>query len=208
MPQKRKSEQSQQGSKSEKKQQAAVHAAALALAAQHGWVDISVAEIYAKAGVSLPSGIGKTVWPIVADILASLDAAVLADVHDRLGGRWRDDMFELLMTRFDLMQAQRDAYSDIMPAALTRSCHAGPVLTRRLTQAMHAMIDQANVPVDGLRRHAAVVALAGIYLSLLEVWRQDDSADLSKTMAAVDQRLNWFENILSSLSGRQTDDHA
>lgn len=202
MPQKRKSEQSQDTGKSQKKQQMALHEAALALAAEHGWVDLDIREIYAKVGIGMPAGTSKTVWPMVSDILATLDEAVLADVQDRLGGSWRDDMFELLMTRFDLMQGHRDAYSDIMPAALARACHAGPVLTRRLTRAMHDLIDHAGVPVDGLRRHAAVVALSGIYLSLLEVWRQDDSADMAKTMAAVDHRLNWFENILSSLSGR------
>lgn len=208
MAQKRKNKQSQDAGKSQKKQQAAVHAATLALAAQHGWVDITVAEIYAKAGIPMPASAAKTVWPLVSDILASLDARVLAEVQDRLGGSWRDDLFELLMTRFDVMQEHRDAYSDIMPAALARSCHAGPVLTRRLTQAMHDLMEQASVPVDGLRRHAAVVALSGIYLSLLEVWRQDDSADMAKTMAAVDHRLGWFENILTTLSGRQTHDHA
>lgn len=208
MPQKRHSEQGQQAPKSQKKQQAALHAAALSLAARHGWVDISVSEIYAAAGILPPASAEKTVWPLVADILASLDARVLDEVKDRLGGSWRDDVFELLMTRFDVMQEHRDAYSDIMPAALTRSCHAGPLLTRRLTQAMHDVIEHANVPVDGLRRHAAVVALAGIYLSLLEVWRQDDSADMAKTMAAVDHRLGWFENVLAGLSGRQAHDHA
>lgn len=208
MAQKSKNEQSQETGKSQKKQQMVLHEAALALAAEHGWVDLGIDEIYAKAGIALPAGAPKTVWPLVSEILATLDEAVLADVHDRLGGSWRDDMFELLMTRFDLMQSHRDAYSDIMPAALVRSCYAGSVLTRRLTRAMHELIEYAGVPVDGLRRHAAVVALSGIYLSLLEVWRQDDSADMAKTMAAVDHRLGWFENILSMLSGRQAHDHA
>lgn len=208
MPQKRKSEQSQDTGKSQKKQQAALHAAALSLAAEHGWVDITTAEIYAKASLALPANAPKTVWPLVADILASLDMRVKAEVQDRLGGAWRDDLFELLMTRFELMQPERAAYSDIMPAALTRSCHAGRVLTPRLTREMHEIIEQAGVPVDGLRRHVAVVALSGLYLSLLEVWRQDDSTDMAKTMAAVDQRIGWFEKILATLSGRQTDDRA
>ncbi len=208
MTQKRKSEQAQDTGKSQKKRQAALHHAALALAAQHGWTDLSLGEIYAKASLDMPKSAPRTIWPLVSEILGTLDEAVLADVQDRLGGSWRDDLFELLMTRFDLMQAHRDAYSDIMPAALVRSCHAGPVLTRRLTRAMHAMIEQAAVPVDGLRRHAAVVALTGIYLSLLEVWRQDTSADMAKTMSAVDHRLGWFENIVSSLSGRQAHDNA
>lgn len=208
MPQKRKSEQNQKEGKSQKNQRDVVHGAALTLAAQHGWVDITVAEIYAKAGISLSANAPKKVWPLVSDVLASLDARVLADVRDRLGGSWRDDLFELLMTRFDLMQMQRDAYSDILPAALARNCHAGPVLTRRLIGTMHDMLIRAGVPVNGVRRQVAVVALAGIYLSLLEVWRQDKSADLAKTMAAVDQRLGWFENMISKLSSRQAHDYA
>lgn len=206
MPQKHRSEQGQDTGKSHKKQQAALHAAALTLAARHGWSDVTASEIYAEAGIR--SSAPPTVWPLVTDILASLDVRVQQDVRDRLGGRWRDDMFELLMTRFDLMQPHRDAYSDIMPAALANPCQAGPVMTRRLTHSMHQMIEQAGVPVTGLQRHAAIVALSGIYLSLLEVWRQDDTADLAKTMAAVDQRLGWYESILATLSGRQADHRA
>lgn len=204
MPQKPRSEQSQGADKSEKNQRPEqVQAAALALAAKHGWMDLTVGEIYAAAGFKTPLNAPKTVWPIVADILSTLDRNVSADVQDRLGGSWKDDLFELLMTRFDLMQPMRDAYSDIMPAALNRPCQSGRVLTRRLTQTMHDMIETTQVPVDGVRRHAAVVALSGIYLSLLEVWREDDTPDMAKTMAAVDQRLGWFADMLSMMSGRK-----
>lgn len=206
MPQKRRSEQPKDASAGRKNQDPAVlHAAALRLAARHGWLDITPAEVYAEAGLTPPAKLPPHIWPWVADILARLDTQVDVDVSDRLGGSWRDDLFELLMTRFDLMQENRDAYSDIMPAALNRPCQSGSIMTQRLTRMADGMLARAQVPVTGVRRHAAVATLAGIYLSLLETWRQDESADLAKTMAAVDQRLNWLQKVLDGMSGGQAD---
>jgi AcrR family transcriptional regulator len=183
-----------------------LHAAALRLAAAHGWTDLSLGEIYAEAGVAMPRDVlnrrGGT-WPLLSEILSSLEAAVNADVESRLGDSWRDNLFELLMTRFDQMQGDRLAYADIMPAALTRAHQAGPYLSPRLVQAMDRAIDLAGVPVAGLARPVAVAVLTGIYLSLLETWRHDDSVDLARTMAAVDKRLGWFETVVEKLSRGQ-----
>lgn len=193
-----------QNKKIDQSDKAALHAAALRLAALHGWVDLTPGEVYTEARLPPPQYMmrdNKAIWSLVDDILASLDEQVHTLVAPSLSANWRDNLFELLMTRFDLMQPDRLAYVDIMPAALTRACAAGPLLTRRLLRAMDAVLTTAQVPLPKALRPLAVSTLTGIYLSLIETWRQDDSPDLAKTMAAVDKRIGWFEKILRETPG-------
>lgn len=206
MPQNNKNHQKNSGQNAAS--QARLHAAALRLAAAHGWVDLTVAEVYAAADLPLPQhslNDGPAIWDLVDDILASLDDKVASDVDSRLGPVWRDNLFELIMTRFDLMQPDRLAYADIMPAAVTRACAAAPRLSSRFVRTMDDMVSRAQIPVSRLGRPVIVTAVTGIYLTLVETWRQDDTPDLAKTMAAVDKRIGWIERLLqnAALSDRQ-----
>lgn len=205
MPQKRKSQQPHvKAEKPGRSSTPALRQAALTLAGKYGWIDLTAEEIYAAAGMAVPAQGPLSVWAIVEDILSSLDAEVAKDAASRLSpDRWRDNLFELLMTRFDQMQGAREAYGDILPATLARPVRAGHRLSRRLLATMDDILQAARVPLDRARRPLAVAALTTIYLSLVDTWRQDESADLAKTMAAVDKRLGWFEQLLNTRLGRQ-----
>ena len=48
-----------------------------------------------------------------------------------------------------------------------------------------------------------VKGLGVIYLMVFRVWLTDDTADLSRTMAALDSRLRQAEQFSNSLPGRQ-----
>jgi hypothetical protein len=51
------------------------------------------------------------------------------------------------------------------------------------------MLEASGVSCAGWRGLARTHLLTGIYLSVLRVWLDDDSADAMKTMAALDRRL-------------------
>lgn len=192
MPQKNPDNQSSQRAKVK------LHAAALHLADEQGWSGLTLAQVYTQAGLAMPKdAVDAPIWPLVADILSSLDRETHAAVSANLGDNWRDNLFEILMTRFDLMQPHRAAYASILPSAVTSACRSAPLLGRSFAAAMQDMARQSGVPAEGLRRPLATAALGALYLSLLETWRQDDTADLAKTMAAVDKRLGWYEEFLS-----------
>lgn len=181
-----------------------VHSAALALAGARGWADLTPAEVLKAAKLkNWPHKAPDTIWQILFDILSTLDATVQTDVQERLGDSWRDNLFELLMTRFDQMQPHRKGYLAIMPSLLAHPRTANR-LTRRLLKSMAKNLDLSGMPT-GKRKPLLVVTLTAIYLSLIDVWRQDETADLSKTMAAVDQRLNWLEEVRRL--GRKGDAH-
>jgi DNA-binding transcriptional regulator YbjK len=187
MPQKKKTSQPQR-----------IAAAALALAEKDGWGGIYPGKTAKKAKlpVAAVTRAFPDVWALLLHILGDLDAQVEAEAETS-GAAWRDDLFEILMARFDLMQAHRSAYAAILPALL-KAPQTAPRFAKRHLTAMQRMLEQAEAPATPI--HAA--ALGAMYLALADTWKKDESPDLSKTMAAVDKALGGFERFLSPCSAR------
>ena len=66
------------------------------------------------------------------------------------------------------------------------------------------MLEAAGIPSDGIAGALRVKGLGVIYLMVFRVWLTDDSADLSRTMAALDARLRQAEQFSNSLPGRRS----
>lgn len=162
--------------------------AALRLAARQGWRRTGLAEIAAEAG--LPLDEAYAACPSKPALLARLhrriDRAALADGGDA-GETPRDRLFEVLMRRFDALAPHRPALRAILrdslgdPAALLGL----PPLVCSMTW----MLERAGLPAAGWRGRGRAHVLAGLYLSVFRTFLEDDSADLARTMAALDRRL-------------------
>ena len=179
--------------------------ASLTLAAERGWRSLSLPEIAEAAGLSLADVYRKfsSKQAILEGFSQKIDAALLEEIEAELevDEPARDRLFDTLMRRFDLLQPHREALSRITydqlndPLALCGSLG-------QLLVSMRWMLDAAHIPSDGLRGALRVKGLVAIYLSLIPVWLRDDSADQSKTMAALDARLRRVEGVVSRLDGR------
>jgi AcrR family transcriptional regulator len=169
--------------------------AALTLAAREGWRHTAMADIAAEAGLSL--GEAYAAAPSKLALLAAfhrrVDQAALAVAADGTEPA-RDRLFDVLMRRFDALAPHRPALRSILrdsfgdPAAML----GVPALLR----SMGWMLEAAGISTAGLRGRLRSQLLAGLYLSVLRVFLDDDSADLSRTMALLDQRLRWGESWL------------
>jgi hypothetical protein len=63
---------------------------------------------------------------------------------------------------------------------------------------MARMLEGAGETADGLGGCARTAALTGIYLYAVKVWKNDDSPDMGKTMAALDKALTYAEETANS----------
>lgn len=183
MAQKRKSDQSK-----------LIAEAALSHADKVGWDGLALKDVAKKAKLSLEvvTGIFPDTWALLLYVIQMLDAETLAAAEP--DGNWRDGLFELLMTRFDLMETHRAAYLSLLPALLKHP-QAAPKFLKPFYGSMRAMLEHANAPASPL--HAA--GFGALYLSLLDAWKNDETPDLSKTMAAADKRLEFFEKAAGAL---------
>jgi hypothetical protein len=82
---------------------------------------------------------------------------------------------------------------------LARDPLAALTLSRALGRSMAVVLEAAGVSADGLPGALRRNALAAMHLAVLRVWLSDDSADQSKTMAALDHRLKRAERWIQSL---------
>jgi AcrR family transcriptional regulator len=179
--------------------------AAVEQAAFEGWSRLSVAAVAEHAGVPLGDA-----YAAVADkpallraILARTDRLVLADGPAAADEPPRDRLFEILMRRFDVLQADREGYQAIL-RELPRDPVSGVLLLPHMATAMGWMLEAAHVSSAGLFGSLRIKALSLVYLNTLRIWMDDDSADMARTMATLDSGLRqaeaWAER-LSAFSG-------
>tara|TARA_E500000305_G_scaffold78949_1_gene64738 strand:+ start:3221 stop:3835 length:615 start_codon:yes stop_codon:yes gene_type:complete len=174
----------------------------LLVAGEQGWSDLTIEMVAERAGVSAPEANSlysgkRAILNALADRFERLaDATVDAEARDP-SLPVPERLFDAIMTRFELLQEHRDGYAAILAAARMDPGMALAGLTR-LTPAMGSVLRQTGLgrrgPAGCLRRKV----LAGLYLSVLQVWLKDTSEDLGPTMAALDKRLRRLDEMLSS----------
>jgi AcrR family transcriptional regulator len=169
--------------------------AALTLAARQGWRRTGMAAIAAQAGLSL--GEAYAAAPSKLVLLAAfhrrVDQAALAIAADGAEPA-RDRLFDVLMRRFDALAPHRPALRSILRDSLGDPAAVFGVPA--LLSSMGWMLEAAGISTAGLRGRLRSQLLTGLYLSVLRVFLDDDSTDLARTMALLDQRLRWGESWL------------
>ena len=178
----------------------AVVEAAFALAAARGWRHVALADIAAEAGLSLADLYAA--FPDKRAILsffgARIDAKVLAGTgEDMAGESRRDRLFDLLMRRLDALAPHRAGVR-----ALLADARRDPLFALagapRLLRSMAWTLEAAGIPTAGIGGVLRAKLLAGLYLSILRVWVDDDTPDMATTMAALDGRLRQTERFLGA----------
>jgi AcrR family transcriptional regulator len=180
--------------------------AALAVAAEHGWCRLTMAEVARHAGVALTDAYDT--FPdrtaLLAGILAATDRAVLAAGDAEGGESPSDRLFEVMMRRFDVLQTRREGYRAILRDLPADPC-AAIALMPRFARSLAWMLEAAGLSSAGLAGNLRTKALAVIYFDALRVWLTDDSADMAKTMAVLDKNLSRARQLAGCcplLSGR------
>lgn len=169
--------------------------AAMALAAERGWRGLSLAEVAARAEVSLADLVDA--FPSRSSILDAygrrIDERMLAGGHET-EGPVRDRLFDVLMRRFEAMAPDRRAL-----AAILRDGGIDPLAAlcglRRFGRSMALTLEAAGLSSEGLAGLARIEALSIVALYAFRVFLDDDSADLSRTMAALDSALRRAEGV-------------
>jgi ubiquinone biosynthesis protein COQ9 len=170
------------------------------LVADKGWRGTSVAE--AARAAALPLAEARVRFPGRVAVLRQFgrmaDQAALAETP--VDGTIRDKLFDLLMRRFDALQAHRAGMIALLralpsepPTALLLAC-----ATRR---SMRWMLEAAGVSTAGLRGTLRVRGLVAVWVWTLRAWERDENADLSGTMAALDTALRRAGRLATWLGG-------
>lgn len=173
--------------------------AALKLAEQRGWVRVTLADIAAEIKVSLADL--HDYFEDKTDILVAfgrmIDKRVLEGING-VDGSPRDRLFDILMERFEALNDYRGGVSAVLESFLPDPKQAVIGLPH-LCRSMTWMLEAAGMETSGLYGAVRVVGLTGIYVKTLKIWKDDESQDLAKVMAALDRDLGRAESLANSI---------
>jgi ubiquinone biosynthesis protein COQ9 len=177
--------------------------AALHLAESKGWRALTLAEIASEANVSLAEVHklfpGKTA--ILEAFIEKVDAEVLNKAKvPAMETPARDRIFEVLMTRFDVLKPYKAALARIRADYICAP--PGPGTARLLCASANSqkwMLAAAGVPTSGGKGCVRVSGMMCLTARVVPVWFKDEDPDLAKTMAALDRELREGERWLKRL---------
>ncbi len=178
----------------------ALVSAAFRMAGEEGWSRVTVAAAARVAGLSVAEARGHFVGrsSILLRFGRFADQAALKDAP--FEGPVRDRLFDLLMRRFDVLQAHREGVKAVL-RALPGDPATALMLASATRTSMRWMLQAAGVTATGPRGAVQASGLVAVWLWGLRAWERDETDDLSGTMAAVDAALGRADQLASWLSG-------
>jgi AcrR family transcriptional regulator len=176
--------------------------AALALIADKGWRNVSLAAVASEAGLSVLQvyRLFPSRTAVLCGLLRRVDEAVLATPLElEVDEKPRDRVFDLLMRRFDALQPQRMAL-EALRRDLRTDLGTALALGGALLGSMRLMLEAAGITTHGFGGAIAIKLTAAAYLAAAQTWSRDESPDLAPTMAVLDRRLRGIERWLSPIT--------
>ncbi|MEL7541236.1 MAG: hypothetical protein AAGJ51_10065 [Pseudomonadota bacterium] len=176
--------------------------AALQLAETEKWSAITLAAIAAEAGLSL-SDFHKHADKdaLSAAVERRFDAGMSEGSFDT-GETARTRLFDVIMMRFETMEDVRDGAMSFLRWRDRSLDGLGLRLKNRAATAKWALTCAGLDGSNAIPRGVQVTALAWAIAQAERAWRQETSADLSRTMAALDAELIKLEERAEWLKGR------
>lgn len=175
--------------------------AMLELAAREGWQGVTLPAIVDGAGARLSElyPAWRSRMAVLAAFMRRIDREVVeTDFTFAPEDTARDRLFEVLMRRFDALQPHREAVQRIRTGTM-RDPVASAAMMRQLGCSMAWMLEAAGLSSDGVAGKVKIAGLSGLWLRCMAVWIEDDSKDMSRTMAELDRSLKradrWAEIV-------------
>lgn len=173
-------------------------AAAMRLAGERRWRDVTLIEIAKAAGLTL-ADLKQQEIESKTDVLRAFTAAIDGEVlgkaaHTQPAQGPRDALFEVLMARFDAMEPHKQALRSIVSDAVP-----DPAQARAVLASQKWMLHAAGIDSEGARGVVRTLGLASVYASVFRTWLDDSDPGLARTMAALDRRLRRGEQNLKLL---------
>ncbi len=175
-------------------------AAAFDRAATAGWIGLSVPEAARAAGLDMARARARI--PNRCALLRRFgtlaDQAALVGIGE---GPIRDQLFDIVMRRIDILQSHRGGVVALL-RALPFDPAAALVLASSSLTSTSWMLQGAGVETGGIKGALRCKAMLAVWLWTVRAWQGDTSDDLSATMAALDQALTRAEQAEATFATR------
>ena len=173
--------------------------AALELSATRAWSDIPLADIAAKAKLTLSDFHGVAAREDLVEAMdAHFDKAMSAEgVPDETSARER--LFDVIMLRFEAMEAYRAGIREITKFRESSLLHLVRLPNHRHASAAWALASAGLDNDAGAPASLKRIAIGIVIAQAERAWRKETSGDFALTMAALDKGLRRAEERLGQL---------
>ena len=176
--------------------------AALKLAETSKWGALTLAEIAQEAGLTLKDFHGLADKDDLSEGVETLFDAAMSDEPVDADETARTRLFDVIMLRFEAMEEVRDG---AMSYLRWRDRSFDGLASRLKSRAATAKWALTCAGLDGssqIPRGVQIASLGWAIAQAERAWREETSADLSRTMAALDAELIKIEERVAWLKSR------
>lgn len=171
--------------------------AALVLSEEKGWHEFGFLDLSQKLDCPLADLYLEfsDKMDVLYELGRMIDRKVLEgfsvdDIDDSVSSK--DRLFEILMERFDVLNEYRGGFISII-TSFKYDPKQALISVPHLGKSMAWMLEVAGISTHGIRGAVKVLGLSGVYVHALRAWMDDETFDMSKTMAALDVGLSKAE---------------
>jgi AcrR family transcriptional regulator len=176
--------------------------AALALAAEKSWHQVTLIDIAIRADMSLHDVYQhfKNRSDILRSFTRQIDQQVLADLDTADFDQPRHDrLIDVIMARFDALAPHKPALRSILRAGGDLGPADGARAAKSIFSSMRWMLDAAGFETGGVHGSLRVAGMTAIYARCFRQWLTDDTPDYGPTMAILDRSLiqagGWDQHL-------------
>lgn len=167
--------------------------AALKLAAERNWHDVTMIDIANAAGVSVADCYDhcSSKGDLLRRFVKRVDREVLSDLDsDDFNEPGHDRLIAVIMTRFDILSEYRPALRSIITSGGDLGPSDGLRAIKAHFGAMRWMLEAAGFQTSGLHGSMRVAGLTAVYAKTFKHWLDDETSDFGPTMAYLDRKLS------------------
>ncbi|MEM5518517.1 hypothetical protein WNY37_16285 [Henriciella sp. AS95] len=177
--------------------------AALDLATETGWSELTLSAIAEKTGLTLEDFHTVGDKDTIADAVESYFDKAMSEGSFDADETPRTRLFDVIMMRFEAMENHRPALLSLMKWRQTQPLRIIALLASRQASADWAMVCAGLDKKTDLPKPVRSTAIAWAIAQAERAWRKEDSTDLSRTMAKLDGELRKMEERAEWITRRR-----
>ena len=159
---------------------------------------IEIAEIQKRAGITTKKffQLFKTKEEIMISFFKRIDQILEKKIKGiNLGNNIKDNLFEIFMTRFDLLYPYKKNLNNFY-LSFKKNPDLFMKLYKNFFRSMENILKLSQINLDPLKKNLKIFIFSFLYLSIIYEWFKENSKKNEKVMSILDHRLSLIENIL------------
>ena len=160
--------------------------------------EIEISEIQKKTKISSRKFFHffKTKEDIIISFFKRVDQNLEKKIKKKnLGNNFKDNLFEIFMTRIDLLHPYKKNLSNFY-MCFQREPNLFIKLYKSFFKSMENNLKLSQTTLEPLKKNLKVLIFSFVYLSTIYEWFKDRSNNNEKVMASLDKKLSLIENLL------------